>query len=189
MIINIHGFGGNKENSVYRWLKKERPDEEIYGKTYDYASAQPDAVLDYYRMVVSKEVNHGNRVGIIGTSWGGFFAYCLNAEFPELNTILINPMLNPHLTDIRKHIPDRIFMNYFKLFGEHALRHNNKSIKVIIGADDEVFEHKYLTEPMFDQRAICKYEGLTHHFDISEHYEIQSVVLNHLGKRFEFIDL
>lgn len=31
MIINIHGFGGNKENSVYRRLKKkEIPDEEIY---------------------------------------------------------------------------------------------------------------------------------------------------------------
>lgn len=188
MIINIHGFGGDKENSVYRWLKSARPSEIIYGKTYDYLTSQPETILDHYRLVLFDAINRGEKVGVIGTSWGGFFAYCLNADFPEVPTILINPSLNPHLSSRVTEFDRRILMNYFPIFGKHILRHSDQSIRVILGIADEVIHHEYLTTSIFIKDSVETFNGISHHFDVSEFPEIQKVILKHLDQVFDFVD-
>ena len=39
MFINIHGFGGQGENTKYLWLRKTYPEEEIFCLTFDYTTA------------------------------------------------------------------------------------------------------------------------------------------------------
>ena len=175
MIINIHGFGGKGTNTKYIWLRTVYAEEEIYHKTFDYSRESPAVIFSHYAAKVEEGLARGEQVKIIGTSWGGFFAYCLNARYPESPTILFNPSLNPHLSKRILDVDLDILRAYTPLMGQYMLRHSDKC-HVIVGEQDEVINHKYLTLPMFSPANIHAFH-LGHDFDIACEEGPQSLVV------------
>lgn len=177
MIINIHGFGGQGANTKYMWLRAAYPNEEIYYKTFDYSREAPEFILSHYADRVREGIARGEKIKIVGTSWGGFFAYCLNAMFPDSPTILINPSLNPHLSKRILDIDMNILRAYTPIMGRYMLRHSDKC-HVICGDQDEVIVHKYLTIPIFSPANIHTFP-LAHDFDIASEFEVQEIITTH----------
>ncbi len=175
MIINIHGFGSQGTNTKYLWLKTVCPNEEIYCRTFDYSRENPNMILFHYAAKVEDGLSRGEAVKIIGTSWGGFFAYCLNAMYPDCPTILCNPSLNPHLAKRIVDIDWDILQAYTPIIGKYMLRHSDKC-HVIMGCLDEVIDHKYLTAPIFSRAKLHTFP-LGHDFDISKEAGPQEVVM------------
>ena len=184
MIINIHGFGGKGENTKYLWLRKAYPDEDIHHRTFDYSATAPGEILSHYAGQAREALGRGEPVRFLGTSWGGFFAYCLNVLFPDCPTVLVNPSLNPHLARKFLDIEADVLRNYAALFGEHMLRHSPETCLAIVGTRDEVIPHAWVTEPIFHEGGVRRFD-VAHDFDIEAETEIGRAIMEHFGRRLE----
>lgn len=183
MFVNIHGYGGQGENTKYRWLRKTYPGEGIFCPTFDYASAHPEEILSLYATEVRARLGAGEQVKIIGTSWGGFFAYCLNVLFPRLPAVLVNPSLNPHLSGRYADVERGLLLEYVELMGRHMLRHNDGSCAVIIGMRDEVIPHEAATAPLFAPSSLHRFD-VQHSFDMDAETELTCAIKEHFARTF-----
>ena len=183
MFINIHGFGGQGENTKYLWLRKTYPEEEIFCPTFDYTTAHPEEVLSRYEAEVRAQVKAGRSVRIVGTSWGGFFAYCLNALFPNLPTVLVNPSLNPYLSRRYAELNHDLLLEYVGVLGRHMLRHSDASCAVIIGSRDEVIPHEVVTIPIFAPESVHRFD-VQHNFDMDAEPELPRLMMEHFKRTF-----
>jgi predicted esterase YcpF (UPF0227 family) len=153
MIINIHGFMSDGNNSKYKWLCQNRPSHEIYSPTLKYVEEKPHYILehllnkiDFY--LAKNPDNPG--VYVVGNSMGGFFARIINQVRPMVTALLINPSLAPFLT-LRDYLPLR--QEYLNLVAKYAyqddpIHGNAKSLHVIIGDSDELIDHRSITIPL-----------------------------------------
>ena len=183
MFINIHGFGGQGENTKYLWLRKTYPEEEIFCPTFNYTTEHPEEVLSRYEAEVRAQVGAGRAVRIVGTSWGGFFAYCLNALFPNLPTVLVNPSLNPHLSRCYAMLDHGLLLEYLEVLSRHMLRHSDASCAVVIGSRDEVIAHEAVTAPIFAPGSVHRFD-VQHSFDMDEEPELPRFMMEHFRRTF-----
>ena len=157
MILNIHGFKGEGNNSKYRWLCENVPHHEIYSPTFYYMDENPQDILEHLVNKVSSyrienPSNHMN-VYVVGSSFGGFFARLINQIFPDVTALLINPSLAPFLT-LREHLGPKCQL-YLDLLAKYAYKDEygeQERLHVIIGDSDELIDHEKLTKPLLPLR-------------------------------------
>jgi predicted esterase YcpF (UPF0227 family) len=181
MIINIHGFGGEGNNSKYRWLCENFPRHAIYSPTFEYGWESPQGILDHLmgKMLAYWRENPDGQMGtyVVGNSLGGFFARIVNQTYPGVPAILINPSLVPFLT-LWDRIPEALCHQYLKrlsetAYGDEPEYGNHKCLHVIVGDADERIDHDRMTRPMlpsyFKNLHIIK--GGTHQLEMTPEVE------------------
>ena len=180
MILNIHGFGSDGNNSKYRWLCENVPHHEIYSPTFYYMDENPQDILEHLVNKVSfyRRATPDNLmdVYVVGSSFGGFFARLINQIFPDVTALLINPSLTPFLT-LREHLGYKCKL-YLDLLAKYAYEDehgNQERLHVIIGDSDELIDHDKLTKPLlplhFKNLYTIRYGA--HQLDMSQ--EVESI--------------
>ncbi|GHS93482.1 hypothetical protein AGMMS50276_04110 [Synergistales bacterium] len=177
MIINIHGFRSNGNNSKYKWLCENVPQHEIYSPTFDYERDNPDNILDHLLNKVrlytkDSAVNTGN-VYVVGSSFGGFFARLVD-QLSCATTILINPSLVPFIT-LRRELHYSYCQRYIRLLARYAYSDDDSEpgggykLHVIIGDSDELIDHERITKPLLPTgfNQIHTIKGGTHHLEMT----------------------
>ncbi|MDR2669723.1 MAG: hypothetical protein LBC14_07215 [Desulfovibrio sp.] len=155
MIINIHGFTGNGDNSKYRWLTANIRNREFFSPTLDYCRRSPESILRQLHECASSYLlsrpASAPGLSILGSSLGAFFARCLNLLFPQAMTVLINPALAPFLT-LREYIDCKAYLTLFAKFAylDDDMRDTGR-LHVIIGDADELIDHARMTKPLLPQ--------------------------------------
>lgn len=162
MILNIHGFNSSGNNSKYQWLIKNFPDENIISPTMDYANENPISIFNNLKkMILSSDECRC----IIGSSLGAFLSYCLCADL-GIRSILINPSLVPFLTLNQNHkIDPHICRGFAALFGRYMYMAEN--FVIIVGDQDEVIDHRNLTQPLFPTKEFFHIKDGCHQLDMS----------------------
>jgi predicted esterase YcpF (UPF0227 family) len=171
MIINIHGFTGNGDNSKYKWLAANIRNREFFSPTIDYRERSPESILRQLqaRALSYLEENARGAPGlhILGSSLGAFFARCLGLLLPEATTVLINPALAPFLT-LSEHLDRKA---YLALFAKFAYPDDDAGagdrLHVIIGDSDELIDHEKMTKPLLppDFKHLYVVRGGTHRLE------------------------
>jgi predicted esterase YcpF (UPF0227 family) len=153
MIFNIHGFRGQADNSIFEVLLNLDLGQLIISPILNYEKHRPPSTLRFLKEVYSNRKlppEAGLTIAgkdelnlIIGTSLGGFYAYCLACEF-NAKLLLINPCLLPFVylptlgTQQASHTRE-----YANLFGNYMYTLENKQIAAIIGNHDEIIDHGF----------------------------------------------
>jgi len=178
LILNIHGFKAEGNNSKYRWLCENVPYHEIYSPTFYYVDENPQGILDHLVNKVSsyRRENPSNLMGVyvVGSSFGGFFARLINQIFPDVTALLVNPALAPFLT-LREHLGSKCQL-YLDLLAKYAYKDehgNQERLHVIIGDSDEVIDHNKLTKPLLPLhfKNLYTIRGGTHQLDMDSEVE------------------
>jgi len=93
MILYIHGFAssglGAKARTVRRFFGKEAMAPSL--------SYVPDLAVDTLTQIVERSGEYGEKVGLIGSSLGGFYSLWLSQQY-DLRCVLVNPSLEPWKT-------------------------------------------------------------------------------------------
>jgi predicted esterase YcpF (UPF0227 family) len=90
MILNLHGYRGSSENTMYQILHDLFPERKIISPPLDYDAKTPFEI----RALIAEQMNSEIDL-IVGTSMGGFFALDLWAKNKTVPTILFNSVLKP----------------------------------------------------------------------------------------------
>jgi hypothetical protein len=200
MIINIHGFGGEGNNSKYKWLCENVPRHDIYSPTFNYAVEDPKDILDHLLDTVYAlhEENPGNSIYVVGNSMGGFFARRVNQICPVVTALLVNPSLAPFLT-LREHLSIATCRGYLDLLARFGCEDgyadreclfigfddnedleqfdygidNLDNLHVIIGDSDETINHEILTKPLLPKyfKNLHTIRGGTHRLEMTAEVE------------------
>ena len=129
-ILNLHGLGGSANNRNYRMIRKVSPNAEVVSETIDYENTSPRAIIEKY-------CHYGDFDIVVGTSFGGFFAYVIGARL-RIKTIMTNPCVPP-----AEYIPQMIDgYKYTAELEELWNTYKNKELKgfVLIAHDDKVLD-------------------------------------------------
>ncbi|MDR2529464.1 MAG: hypothetical protein LBD04_10715 [Synergistaceae bacterium] len=177
MIINIHGFGGEGNNSKYRWLCENFPRHAIYSPTFHYGTEEPGGILEHLKNKAEacRRENPGSEtsVYVVGNSLGGFFAWLLNQAYPRVPAILINPSLVPFL-NLWDRIPERLCRMYLKLTASRVCEEGGGDrLHVIVGDADEHIDHERMTRPMLPThfKNLHVIKGGTHQLEMTPETE------------------
>jgi predicted esterase YcpF (UPF0227 family) len=97
LLIYLHGFlsspRSHKAQLMGAWLAEQRP-EVVY--RVPALPEEPGAAFEVAVNEVTRALDEGfGRVGLIGSSMGGFYATAL-AECFDLPAVLVNPAVRPH---------------------------------------------------------------------------------------------
>ena len=160
-ILNLHGFGGDGNNTNYMALRKLFPEAEIVSRTYDYMHTYCEDIIDDCCF-------EGGFDLVVGNSFGGFLAYIIGAEL-GIKTILTNPCIPAY-----EYIP-RIIKGYGngaelkELWANYAGKNHN--CYVLLGTDDKVLDYTR-TVAVLGATANIEYEEGAGHSISGEHYEV-----------------
>jgi predicted esterase YcpF (UPF0227 family) len=139
MILNIHGYKGSSENTMWQILRDLFPDEEIVSPQLDYDSSSPSEVRAFLDTLITADVEL-----IVGTSLGGFFAVDLWARNETIPAILFNPALRPweQLAKLESEgVPESFEAEYKSILEEaraKAARLDKDNLRFICGKNDDV---------------------------------------------------
>lgn len=180
MILNIHGYNSTGENSKYHFLKSIFPDETIISPTLAF---EPNETIEQLRSIILKQKE---KIMIVGSSLGGFYAYYISARF-SLTACLINPSLIPFINLVDQMISNSDFNNEQKisiqslkelrdLFSLSYLEAEKERVNVFVANDDDVINHEAVTKkmrPFFN--SYNEYETGGHRFEnlerLTDHFK------------------
>ena len=152
-ILNIHGYRGNRENSVFAALSNFQV--KIISPQIDYDRQRPHEILALLHDLWQE---HDCQV-LAGSSLGGFYAALLSVEL-QARALLINPCMLPFL-----HLPQiveeqkSILLDYMSLFGS-LTKINKNNVFAVIGEQDEVINtHSFSQNLLGREQCIFVPEG------------------------------
>jgi len=155
-ILNIHGFDGHAENTLYRKLCKEFGPEKIISPQFDYRSPPFSTYADIMDLAgayipTSQEKSDGDWIEhipehsiglVVGNSLGGYWALIAMNLLPKnVKVMLFNPSLKPHIT-LQKYGLAKDALKYYEenpISNDSFLEELN--LEVFIGDSDEVIDH------------------------------------------------
>ncbi len=158
-ILNLHGYKGTANNSVYMVLRNFGYD--VISPEIDYDNILPKNLL----LHITELYDDNACDAVVGTSVGGFFAaqLCVLRKCP---TVLINPCLLPFVYLPRLGYNNRNgLLEYCELF-KNIVGINEQFVSTIIGENDEVIDsHDFTKRLLLNSRLICvpngKHSGFT----------------------------
>jgi predicted esterase YcpF (UPF0227 family) len=137
-ILNLHGYKGNCENTMYQILKALFPKDNVISPNLneDYDYRHPT-----YTVPTSSYMDYDL---IVGTSLGGFYAlnlwtrYCMKNE--TVPCIVFNPALRPWEVLPKLGYNHPLYLDgYKKLYNEHFSKVKNfDNLLILSGKDDDV---------------------------------------------------
>lgn len=145
-VLNIHGYRGSENNSLYQALHETGYD--VVTLSLDYDKLSPEKVLSLLDNIIERE----NIDGVAGTSLGGFFALCCSAVH-NIPALLVNPALFPEVL-----LPE---LGYTRLSGVREFTRSRACLAnyqpglltTIIGDEDEVISDKAVKE--YTRGVVC----------------------------------
>ncbi len=170
MILFIHGFGSSGHSFKAELVKKYFKEEGVLSPSLSYV---PELAIDTLKEIIELCLQKGERVCLMGSSLGGFYAAYLSNLY-DLKAVLINPAVNAHVS-LKKAIPQGINYydeSYFE-WKEHYLVQlqkydvapkNQKNLLLMLQCGDEVLDYKEALDKLPDANLILE-EGGGHHFD------------------------
>lgn len=177
MILNIHGLESKGNNSKYDFLVKNEY-KNIISPTFDYINENPYNILD--RLSNYIKLNNDTDNCVIGSSLGGFFAYCLNVKY-NMKTILLNPSLMPFINLAKKeNVSFNNINKYIEIFGKYVGKANYNNLNVIIGKNDEIIDHKNITSVLIPNLKY-NYVNSDHRMEITN--EIGNLIKDIIKKK------
>lgn len=157
-ILNIHGYRGRVDNSLYKALKAAGYDVESYKMPYDEGYS-PKTLL----MMLEDKVRDPRRgiTAIAGTSLGGFFALLLSIKF-ELPALVVNPALLPaaqlpSLDNFSRYD----LHDYFELQAK-LVDVDRRLVSTVVGESDEVIGNLAYTELVLGNSRFFSIQGGKH---------------------------
>ncbi|MCJ8344840.1 hypothetical protein MJH12_04815 [bacterium] len=150
MIINIHGYNSNGQNSKFHFLKSIFPNETILSPDLPF---EPKASIETLRSIILKQKE---KIMVVGSSLGGFYAYYIAARF-SLSVCLINPSLIPFINLVDQMVSNseldhQISIDHLKelrdLFSVSYLEAEQSKVNVFVTKDDDVINHQAVTKKM-----------------------------------------
>ena len=156
MILYIHGFGGSGKGTKATLFKNLFKDHDILAPSLP---SHPDLALSTLEELITTLLRY-EKVFLIGSSLGGFYAQVLSAKF-NLKAALINPATEPYLT-LKRALGNapHFYDNSTFLWQEAHLEalkkkegvFNPKNFLVLLQKGDEVLDYT---------KALVKYNGAT----------------------------
>lgn len=133
-ILNLHGLNGSCHNTNYEFLSKYyegNDDVEIISPQIEYRDSSPYIVInELFSDAASADI-------IVGTSFGGFFAYVLGFILLK-KTILFNPCIPPH-EYIGNLEPDYAYLDELKNIWNSSAGQNH-TYSMLLGDSDNVLD-------------------------------------------------
>lgn len=168
--LYIHGFNSDGDGWKAEALQRQFPAAEVLAPDLP---ADPEMVMKVLQKLVLQSTSP---LHLVGTSLGGFYAYCLSAQY-QLPALLFNPSLSPHLTLKGRGI------GHFKTWTKQRDYHfqedylhqlerlktaatpllQQKLIRFFLAEDDDVLDHG-LIPTLFPKSAIQWYSKAGHSF-------------------------
>ena len=173
MILNIHGYGSSGKNNKYEFLAEEYKDQLLISPSFDYSTENPYNIRDTLRNRLILNFEKDKKNIIIGSSIGGFFAYCLCAAF-EIKTILINPSLMPFINLSTKYGANEVICKkYIELFNKYVFEADSRDYEIIVGDKDDVIDHNLITRAAVGSKKYIVVKG-GHHMPLSD--EVKNII-------------
>jgi predicted esterase YcpF (UPF0227 family) len=152
-LLYVHGFGsgagGTKLGLLKNYCEAHRF-ARVHCLPLDYEATPPDEVVERLRETLNAlSAREGSiRIGIIGSSLGGFYALQLHAMtgFP---TVLLNPSLSPAATMQARGLPKAYVEGYQRLQDVIAGK-EFPEVRCMVCEDDEVLDHSKIERFGFD---------------------------------------
>ncbi len=174
MIIYIHGFGssgkGGKANLFREYFK-----EEIIAPSLSYV---PNLAIDTLEQLIENALKHYKKVGIVGSSLGGYYAIYLSNKY-NLKAVLINPAIYPYKNLNKTGIVTNYYDNSsFEVTSEHINSLKSFEIKeglkqknflTLLQKNDEILDYNEAVEKLPNSELIIE-DGGNHSFENIENY-------------------
>lgn len=179
MIIYLHGFG-SAGFGVKAQMFLEYFEEEIITPTLPTI---PNLAITNLEQLIEAFLNRGEKVCLIGSSLGGFYALYLSNKY-NLKAVLINPAVYPWSTiDSNRSDENDLATCYYdnsKFEFNHShiqslrkyevnMIKNPKNILTLLQCEDEVLDYTQAEEKLFETNLEIE-EGGNHSFDGIERY-------------------
>ena len=149
MIIYLHGFASSGKAYKAQLLRKFLPDIEVISPDLPL---EPIKAIETVRDIIEKRSDK-DRVLLVGSSLGGFYAYYIHKEF-GFPAVLLNPTVNPF-----QDLKGRAGINYridgnetFEWKDEYSIqlrelyrdagKADRNHLYVYLNKDDEVLDYK-----------------------------------------------
>jgi len=172
MILYIHGFGSTGQSFKTDLLKAYFPLEEIISPTLKHNPKE-----DFLTLMDIVKQHKNEKVLIVGTSLGAYYAYLLSRKF-KVHCALINPSMEPgetltkHLGTCKNYNTGESFewtkthlsqLKEMREIFEGKYNFNCKFYNVFLGEKDESLNHS-LTKEIFKGSVIKIYPEENHRF-------------------------
>lgn len=141
-VLNIHGYHGRADNSLYQALVANNYDVLSYKMDYD-GGKSPRALLD----MLEAQIRNPEQgiTAIAGTSLGGFYALLLSIRF-DLPVLVVNPALLPAVQLPTLGKPTHADLReYFELQAD-LVNVDRRLVSTIVGEADEIIDTLSYTE-------------------------------------------
>lgn len=157
-VIYLHGYGSSPNGDYFQILKENFPQHEIIGVPTN---------MPFVHIAEAVQNLLTENTILLGRSLGGFYAACLSHRF-EVDTILVNPSLRPHITLLKSPLFDgdmgliteleSVYNTYIPSLDRFCLR------LVILCKDDEVLDHSITAQLLSDHSAIVYRDNGGHRY-------------------------
>lgn len=174
MVLYIHGFAssgrGSKAKSVRDYFK------ESIAPSLSYI---PELAVDSLRQIIEHSLQKGERVNLMGSSLGGYYAIYLSERY-NLPAVLINPSIKPYetLAAYTGRVTNFYDLSSFEWKDTHIEQLRRLDIKEIsrpenfllmLQKGDELLDYKIALKRVKGAKVILE-EGGSHAFDRFERH-------------------
>ena len=148
MYYYLHGYGSSS-NSVKANIMKDIVGEDNFYAP-DFSSDNMKLAKEQINAVIERINNSKSesKVTIVGSSLGGLYALYISC-FTDVNVILLNPCLIPHLLKKGLDVGVDHVLEAMNLSLIAYKNYDPNRVRVWVTSDDEVINHEFLTEPFF----------------------------------------
>lgn len=174
MIIYIHGFAGSAKGTKAILLREKFNSEELVAPSLSYI---PDLAIDTLEQMIKSYAKY-ERVSLIGSSLGGFYAIYLATKY-NLKAALINPAVSfeETLTQMVGNEVKNVDMSKFEWNEKHiemlkkyaVPSPNPQQFFLLTQTGDELLDYQHGVEYLKDAKMLV-IEGGNHGFEGFEKY-------------------
>lgn len=171
MLLYIHGFQSSpksfKAQQTEAYLRAQHPDIELITPQLP---VYPQDALALLESIIAEQAESGGKIGLIGSSLGGFFALNLAQRF-DLRAVLINPSVYPFET-IAAYLGDLVQPytgEHFSLTKQHMADLQQMQVELqadeyqnfllLLQTGDETLDFSKASAHLHSVRSVIEYGG------------------------------
>lgn len=147
----FHGYGSSPQAEKAEILRELLGKENVIAPDFNVS---PEKIADLFKEIESEIMKYKGNVCIVGSSLGGLYALYMSSV-TDCPVILLNPALFPMLTvqKVTREIGAEVLVQVQQL-SLYAFEHYMAENVRVWLTNDELINHKELTEPYFYGRGV-----------------------------------
>lgn len=170
MILYLHGFASTGEGGKWEAMRDAFPGREVVSPT------QPVDPFETMELVRGLFAERAGPHLAVGTSLGGFYAYCAAAMFGAA-AFVINPSMRPWVSlraeigTVQRFDTDETFawtrehVRNLERLAQRAGRAPGELVHFHLAGDDELLDHSAIPERYAEAATIRWYDNAGHRFE------------------------